>query len=146
LMLFFTGFSRIASTMAKKQIDNIENREHELKTMAGYVDQAIEILQSDRAIGEMGGLLHDNWMLKRQLAGGVSTPEIDAIYEAAREAGAIGGKLLGAGGGGFMILFAAPKNHAAIERRLGNLVRVKFDFDYTGSKIVVYEPAGLESR
>jgi len=146
LMLFFTGFSRIASTMAKKQIDNIDNRGAELTTMASYVDQAIDILQSDRSICEIGSLLHDNWMLKRQLAGGVSTPEIDAMYETARNAGAIGGKLLGAGGGGFMVLFVEPDKQPAVEQRLSEYVRVRFDFDVTGSKIVVYEPAGLESR
>ena len=91
-------------------------------------------------------MLHQSWRLKRELADNVTTPEIDEIYEAARDAGAVGGKLLGAGGGGFMLLFVEPDKQPAVTERLKNLVRVKFDVDEIGSKIVVYEPNGLENR
>ena len=115
--------------------------------MLSFVDEAVDILRSDdRPISEIGTLLHENWRLKRELADDVTTGEVDKIYEAARDAGAVGGKLLGAGGGGFMLLFVEPDKQAAVADRLSNLVRVDFGIDDVGSKIVVYEPAGLENR
>ena len=147
MLLFFTGLSRYASEIAKKQIENLDKRESQLRTMVGLVDEAIDVLQSDdRPIREIGELLHQSWRLKTELADNVTTPEIDEIYEAARDAGAVGGKLLGAGGGGFMLLFVEPDKQPAVAERLKNLVRVNFDVDEIGSKIVVYEPAGLENR
>ncbi len=147
LQLYFTGLSRNASDIAKKQIDNLDKREKQLRTMLSFVDEAVDILRSgDRPISEIGALLHENWRLKRELADDVSTGEVDKIYEAARDAGAVGGKLLGAGGGGFMLLFVEPDKQAAVADRLSNLVRVDFGIDDVGSKIVVYEPAGLENR
>lgn len=147
LMLYFTGFSRLAPEIAKKQIDNLDQRQQHIRTMVGFVDEGIDILQSEtRLISEVGELLHESWRLKRELADVVSTPEVDEIYQAARDAGAIGGKLLGAGGGGFMLLFVEPEKQAAVSDRLDGLVRVNFGPDETGSKIVVYEPDGLENR
>ncbi len=147
LLLYFTGFSRFASEIAKKQIDNIDRRERHLTTMVSFVDDAMAILQSDsRPVREIGTLLDESWRLKRELADAVTTPEVDDIYRAARDAGALGGKLLGAGGGGFMLLFVEPHRRAAVEERLGNLIRVNFGIDTIGSKIVVYEPDGLEHR
>ena len=84
-----------------------------------------------------------SWKYKRSLSDKVSTPEIDEIYQAAMQAGAIGGKILGAGGGGFMLLFAKPKKHAAIRERLKKLVHVGFDFDDFGSRVALYQPDGL---
>ncbi len=147
LQLYFTGFSRSASEIAKKQIDNIDRRQKHLETMKGLVDEALVVLQSDgRPLSEIGVLLHESWRLKRELADDITTPEIDSIYAAAREAGATGGKLLGAGGGGFMVLFVEPAKRAAVYERLSKLVRVGLGIDDVGSKIVVYEPAGLENR
>jgi D-glycero-alpha-D-manno-heptose-7-phosphate kinase len=147
LVLYFTGFSRFASEIAKKQIDNLDRREKHLIAMAGMVNEALEILRSSiRPIREIGELLHESWQLKRELADNVTTPEIDDIYQAARDAGAVGGKLLGAGGGGFMALFVEPGKQAAVDERLQKLVRVNVGIDDVGSKIVVYEPAGLENR
>ncbi len=146
LMLFFTGFSRFAPEIAKKQIDNIDQRQKHLETMVGFVDEALAVLKGeDKPIREVGELLHESWLLKRELADAVSTPEIDEIFVAARSAGAIGGKLLGAGGGGFMLLFVEPEKQAAVSEKLKDLVRVNFSIDEVGSKIVVYEPAGLEN-
>lgn len=147
LQLYFTGFSRFASEIAKKQIDNIEKRQKHLTTMKAAVDEALAVLQSkNRPLREIGELLHESWRLKRELADNVTTPEIDDIYDAARDAGAVGGKLLGAGGGGFMVLFVEPDEQPAVNERLKKLVRVGFGVDEVGSKIVVYEPAGLENR
>jgi D-glycero-alpha-D-manno-heptose-7-phosphate kinase len=144
LMLCFTGFSRIADQIAKSKIDNFKNREFELKYMHSMVDEAINILDSvNTPIEEFGKLLDKSWKYKRNLSRMVSSPEIDQIYSTALSAGAVGGKILGAGGGGFMLLFAKPENHATIRKRLENLVHVNFDFDTTGSKVVLYQPNGL---
>ena len=147
MLLYFTGFSRFATEIAKQQIDNFSQREQQLKTMGQFVDEALNVLQSEsRPITEIGELLHQSWLLKRELADAVSTPAIDGFYEEARKAGAIGGKLLGAGGGGFMLLFVEPEKQQAVKESMKNLVRVDFGIDEAGSKIVIYEPAGLENR
>ncbi len=143
-MLFFTSFSRIASEVAESKIANMKKRAEELRRMRKMVDQAIDILQDQRiAIEEFGDLLDQTWNYKRSLSDRVTTPEIDAIYNRARRAGAIGGKLLGAGGGGFMLLFARPEKQAAIREQLRDLIRVPFKFDHSGSRVVLYQPSGL---
>ena len=144
LMLCFTGLSRTASEVAKSQIENIDKREKELQFMKGLVDQAIDVLQSRTApIEEFGRLLHESWMYKRQLSDQVTNTEIDSIYETARAAGAIGGKLLGAGGGGFFLLFVPPERQEAVRSNLSRLIHVPFNFENTGSRVVLYQPSGL---
>jgi D-glycero-alpha-D-manno-heptose-7-phosphate kinase len=144
LMLFFTGFSRIASEIAKSKIDNLKSREKELKLMRAMVDEALSILQNtDEPIDSFGKLLHISWQYKRSLSDRVSTAEIDDIYQAAIDAGAVGGKILGAGGGGFLLIFARPERHAAIRNRLSKLIHVPFDFEDSGSRVVLYQPNGL---
>ncbi len=144
LMLCFTGFSRIADAIAKSKIDNIKKRKMELTCIGEMVDEAINILLNNNlSIIEFGKLLDLSWQYKRSLSDRVSTPEIDEIYEAAIQAGAIGGKILGAGGGGFMLLFASPDKHAAIRERLKRLVHVDFNFDNLGSRVALYQPNGL---
>ncbi len=144
LMLCFTGFSRIASEVADSQIKAMKQREKELKTMATMVDQAIAILQDSREpIESFGELLNTCWQYKRSLSNKVSTPEIDAIYQQALDAGAIGGKILGAGGGGFLLIFAKPEQQAVIRERLQHLIHVPFDFEDMGSRVVLYQPNGL---
>ena len=144
LMLCFTGLSRIASEVARSKIENMDKREKELKIMQGLVDQAISVLQSKMAsVEEFGKLLHENWTYKRQLSDKVSNSEIDEFYETARKMGAIGGKLLGAGGGGFFLLFARPEHHKAIREKFSRLVHVPFRFENAGSRVVLYQPTGL---
>ncbi len=144
MMLFFTGFSRYASDFAKDQLDNLKRRAAQLSTMRAMVDHAVDILRDERApIRELGKLLDESWRLKRELADSVSTGEIDAIYEAGRAAGAVGGKLLGAGGGGFILFIVEPDQREAVRERLKHLIHVSFDFDTEGSKIVLYQPNGL---
>jgi len=144
LMLCFTGFSRIADAIAKSKIDNLKNRETELKLMREMVYEATSILADSRvSIDEFGKLIDLSWKYKRSLSERVSTPEIDQIYDTAMRAGAIGGKILGAGGGGFMLLFAKPEKHAAIREALKELVHVSFNFDDSGSRVVLYQPNGL---
>lgn len=144
LMFYFTGFSRIASEIAKKQIENTSNKKKELKVMHEMVNEALSILASENTdIIEFGKLLHESWMLKRSLTDKISTSQIDEIYGAALSAGAIGGKLLGAGGGGFMIIFAKPEDQPDIEKRMAGLLRVPFEFESSGSQIIIYKPNGF---
>jgi D-glycero-alpha-D-manno-heptose-7-phosphate kinase len=144
LMLCFTGVSRFASDVAKSQIANLKTRQEELKRMHGLVDDGVAILQdASQPIEEFGCLLDATWQYKRSLSDKISSPEIDEIYGAAKAEGAIGGKILGAGGGGFLLLFARPEKHAAIRKRLSGLVHVPFGFDDSGSRVVLYQPSGL---
>lgn len=140
LMLFFTGFSRTASEIAAEQIRNTPRRKRELREMYGMVDEALGILTSEGDIREFGRLLDETWRLKRSLSSQITTRHIDAIYDAARGAGAIGGKLLGAGGGGFLLIFAEPELQAAVRASLGDLLHVPFRFEDLGSQIIVYQP------
>jgi len=143
LMLCFTGFSRIASEVAKSTIENIKTRETELTRMKAMVEDGIRVLQSTQTpIAEFGRLLHEGWTYKRSLSKQVSTPEIDAMYETAIRAGATGGKILGAGGGGFLLMFVPPQLQARVRERLGHLIHVPFRFETSGSRVVLYSPAG----
>ena len=144
MLLFFTGLSRYASDIAKDKIANFKNHFRELTQMKEMVNEGLSILQSNSdSINDLGKLLHESWELKRSLSTKVSTPQIDEIYKSGIESGAIGGKILGAGGGGFILFIAKPENHEKIRTRLKNLVHVSFKFNNTGSKIVVYEPNGF---
>jgi D-glycero-alpha-D-manno-heptose-7-phosphate kinase len=139
LMLFFTGFTRNASDIADEQISNTHSKNVELKTMAGMVDEGINILNDNiSGIKDFGKLLHEAWTLKKSLTDSITTSKIDEIYRAAQEAGAIGGKLLGAGGGGFMLFFATPEVQPTVKERLKNLLYVPFAFENLGTQIIVY--------
>ena len=145
MLLFFTGLSRFSSDIARDKVSNFTNRFQELTQIKEMVDEGMSILQSPSTpIMDLGKLMHESWKLKRSLSVKVSTPKIDEIYEAGIKAGATGGKVLGAGGGGFILFFAKPENHSKIRERLKNLVHVAFHFDDVGSKIVVYEPNGFK--
>lgn len=142
LMLFFTGFSRIAETIAKSQIENFASRSAHLKRMHCMVDEALEILQNtDANLDDFGRMLHETWTLKRGLSDKVSTTKLDEIYQAGLSGGALGGKLLGAGGGGFLLFYAPPEKHNNIRTALKDYIEVDFKFEHSGSKIVFYNPA-----
>lgn len=143
LMLVFTGFSRTAAEIAQSKIDNLESRAEEIRRMVRMVDEGLALLAGAHPLADFGALLHEAWMQKRKLSALVTTDEIDRIYAQAREAGAIGGKLLGAGGGGFMLLFVPPERQQAVRARLSRFVHVPFRFDASGSRIVLYQPSGL---
>ncbi|MFQ6334506.1 hypothetical protein [Methylophilus sp. 3sh_L] len=144
LMLFFTGLSRIASEVAESKIANLNQRELELNRMHQMVDEAIGILQNQhQSIEDFGHLLDQSWQLKRSLSDKVSNQEIDQLYAKAMQAGAIGGKLLGAGGGGFLLLFVKPELQAEVKSALAHLVHVPFKFENSGSRVVLYQPNGL---
>jgi len=144
LLLFFTRFSRTAETIASRKIENLLARRSQLYCMHKMAEQAMAILQNpSRPISEIGSLLRESWRLKKELAECVTTDAIDGMYAAALGAGALGGKLLGAGGGGFMLIFAEPHTHQAIRDALRGLIEVSFEIGSPGSRIVIYEPNGL---
>lgn len=141
LMLFFTGISRIASDIAGEQIKNTQKNEENLKKMDALVDKAYQILTTaDDNMSAFGELLNETWHLKKTLSRKITSSKIDEMYARARNAGAIGGKLLGAGGGGFMVFFVPLDNQEAVKRELKEYLYIPFNFDFTGSKIVIYEP------
>lgn len=140
LMMFFTGFSRIASEIASTQIKKTPDRYAELSQMYQLVDDALQILLSGTDLTEFGKLLHETWMLKRSLTEKISNTSIDDIYTAACKAGAIGGKLLGAGGGGCMLFFVPPELQNRLLAALKDLLLVPFTFERQGSQIIYFDP------
>lgn len=143
LMLFFTGISRSASEIAAEQVRRTKEKILELSTMYQMVEEGLAILKGAKKLEDFGQLIHENWKLKKSLTNKISNSFIDDLYEEACRAGAIGGKLLGAGGGGFFLIFARPENQSKIKQRLSKLLHVPFRFENFGSQIIFYEPDGL---
>jgi D-glycero-alpha-D-manno-heptose-7-phosphate kinase len=139
LLLIYTGLSRTASEIAAEQVSTMRQKEAELRTMRSMVEEGQSILVSRGALQDFGRLLHDSWELKRTLSSKIAPALINEVYDCARKAGATGGKLLGAGGGGFMLLFVEPERRAAVVRALGKLLVVPFQFERGGTQIVLYE-------
>ena len=139
LMLIYTGLSRTASDIAGEQIKATRSKERELGEMRQMVEEGIRILQGSNGLEEFGRLLNESWKLKRSLTHRVSTPMIDEIYETALRQGATGGKLLGAGGGGFVLLFVPPENQEAVRQGLNGLLQVPVEFESDGSRIIFYD-------
>lgn len=141
-LLFFTGVSRTASDIAAEQTQNTASgdKDTQLHRMREMVNEAVAILTCGVDISLFGELLHESWELKRSLASNISPQFVDDIYECGRKAGAIGGKLLGAGGGGFMLFFARPENHNAIREALKDLLWVPLKFENSGSQIIFNDP------
>ncbi|MDP1852699.1 MAG: kinase [Candidatus Omnitrophota bacterium] len=141
LMLFFTGFSRTASEIAEEQIKNIPHKIKELKTMYAMVNEALNILNHEqKPLENFGKLLHETWLIKKTLSKNITNSKIDEIYLRARKAGAIGGKILGAGGGGFMLLYVKRELQSRVKQKLKGLIHVPFRFDELGSQIIYYRP------
>ena len=139
LMLVFTGLSRTSSEVASEQIRETPNHRAELSEMCDMVHQARYILTSNTDIREFGKLLNRSWQIKRQLSSAISNSHIDGLYEMALASGADGGKVLGAGGGGFMLFFVRPELQAQVKESL-NLLTVPFRFEKGGSQVIFYEP------
>jgi D-glycero-alpha-D-manno-heptose-7-phosphate kinase len=141
MALYFTGFSRTASEIATEQLKTTPHKKKELSMMLQLVNEAEAILVNPRSsLHEFGKLLHESWQLKRTLTQKISNATLDEIYEAGLSAGALGGKLLGAGGGGFMLFYVPPEKQRALRERLKNLLCVPFAFSNRGSHVVVCEP------
>lgn len=138
LLMFFTGFTRISSEIQKKNLS--EGRKiAQLKSMLALVDDAEKVLETKTAdLDDFGRLLDETWKLKRETGGAVSTDYIDELYRAGINAGALGGKLLGAGGGGFLVFYARKENHKKIISAFKNLLKIPFSFEEGGTRIVYY--------
>ena len=139
LVLVFTGISRMASVAAGDKIKNIPNNTDYLSQMKNLVDDAYKIITSpNKNLCEFGELLNETWKLKKKLSNEVSNSQIEELYDMIIKNGGIGGKLCGAGGGGFMLFFVEPENKTKVIEALENYLHVPFHFDYDGSKIIVY--------
>jgi len=144
LMLVFTGISRNAPAIAETVVRNLKQKTADMLALQQMVDQAISVLSDTSAdLVEFGKLLKEGWTLKRSLSDLVSNSIVDDLMQAAMSAGAIGGKLLGAGGGGFVLLFVRPEDRARVQDALRKLINVPFKFEMAGSRIVLYQPDGL---
>ena len=140
LMFFFTGLSRNASDVAAEQIKNTHKKTAELEAMLKMTEEALKILNKNDSLDDFGKLLDENWKFKKSLSSQISTDYIDDIYNAGMEAGALGGKLLGAGGGGFILFFVRPEQQERVREKLKKLLYVPVRFENLGSQIIYYAP------
>ncbi len=139
VMLFFTGLARTASQVAEEQIRQIPVRKDNLRQMMQLVGEATSILQAkEERLDDFGRLLHEQWLIKQGMSSKISNGDIDAIYEVGIKAGALGGKLLGAGGGGFMLFLVRPEQQERVREALKHLLYVPVRFDHLGSQIIYY--------
>jgi D-glycero-alpha-D-manno-heptose-7-phosphate kinase len=136
LFIVFTGIRRKASEVVAAQLQKVGDNRAVLQRMRLMVDEGWDILTSGRPLSAFGELLHEAWMAKRSLDGGVSKAEIDALYDAGLHAGALGGKLLGAGGGGFLLFFAPPERHPALRAAFRELQTLEVKINAPGSQII----------
>lgn len=137
LIMFFTGVTRDSTTIHRQQEKNTIAKIDFLRRMKILSEEVRECLMNNN-VDKIGKILHENWILKKQLADGISDPMIDALYEKGIKAGALGGKILGAGGGGFLLFYSHEENHDAIREAL-KLRELQFRFEQSGSKIIFIE-------
>lgn len=143
LMLFFTGFSRFSAEVQTSTVQAIPDKRRQLMEMAKLAAEAEKILTSKMALSEFGRLLDWTWRLKRSITSRISTSHIDLLYDNALRAGALGGKLLGAGGGGFLLFYVEPERQERVKEALDGLMHVPFHFENKGSNIIYFEPEEL---
>lgn len=146
LMLYFTGFSRFSSDIQKTTQKALADKEKQLLEMLELVDEAEKILTSKTELAEFGRLLDYTWKLKRGISSGISTDSIDRLYEKGIEAGALGGKLLGAGGGGFLLFYVEEDKQEAVHKAMEELLYVPFEFENSGTRVIHYTPELYEKR
>ena len=141
LMMFFTGFTRFSSEIQKANKLDDENKTKQLKQMLTLVDEAESILtDQSKDLDDFGRLLDVTWKLKRQTGKSVSTSNIDNLYDKGIYAGALGGKLLGAGGGGFLVFYVTPEKQAAVKEAMEDLLYIPFKFEDSGTQVIYYGP------
>lgn len=140
LMLFYTGIKRTASTVAQTYTQDIDGKEAQLRALSDLVKDGLAILGGGQDMAQFGKMLHQAWRTKRSLSAKVSNPYIEAIYDGAMAAGALGGKLIGAGGGGFILFFVQPGDQDRVRQRLHQLIHVPFSFETHGSQIIFFDP------
>jgi D-glycero-alpha-D-manno-heptose-7-phosphate kinase len=138
-MLFYSGIRRTASDIADDLVKHIQEKERQLRLTRQLVDASIAVLNSREDIRRFGELLDDAWRIKRELSDKISNRVVDDLYEAAKSAGAVGGKLTGAGGGGFLLLFVPPALQGKVQERFRSLIQVPFRFEHSGSQIIFFE-------
>lgn len=146
VMLFYTGIKRTASDVAGTYANDVAPRRRQFRILLDLVKEGLSILSSKHDLCEFGELLHEAWSIKRSLSQSVSNNFVDDIYQDARSAGAVGGKLLGAGGGGFMMFFAPPECQDAIREKLASLIYVPCNFEFFGSQIIFLDQEQDYSR
>ena len=147
LLLYFTGFTRFSSDIQKVNHVAAQEKCMQLKEMLSLVDVAEKILTNDHSnLDDFGRLLDQTWKLKRQTGSKVSTDDIDVLYQKAIDAGALGGKLLGAGGGGFLIFYVRPETLEAVKKAMQNLLYVPFEFENGGTSVIYYTPESYEPK
>ena len=145
LMMFFTGFTRLSSDVQKVNASDKRDKTPQLKEMLSLVDKAENILEDKYAdLDEFGRLLDYTWRLKRQTGSAITTNSIDALYAKGLAAGALGGKLLGAGGGGFLIFYVQPEYRASVMDAMQDLLYVPFEFENGGTRVIYYSPEMYE--
>ncbi len=141
LLLFFTGFSRFSSEIQKSTEAAIKDKTAQLREMLALVNEAQEVLVNDKSdLDDFGRLLDTTWRLKRQTGAKISTGSIDELYEKGIKAGALGGKLLGAGGGGFLVFYVQPEKRQAVLAAMRDLLHVPFAFENGGTQVLYYAP------
>lgn len=141
LMMYFTGFTRFSSEIQKANAAGREDKTAQLKEMLSMVDEAEKILTDKEAsLDEFGRMLDYTWKLKRQTGAAVSTNSIDALYAVGMKAGALGGKLLGAGGGGFLIFYVQPDKQEAVRKAMKDQMHIPFAFEDGGTRVIHYTP------
>ena len=140
LMMIYTGISRTASEVAKSQIESIPDKTAVMQEIQAMVPEAVKILSGTGDLNDFGRLLHESWLLKKSISEKISTSVVDEMYEKAIQAGALGGKLLGAGGGGFMVFFVEPGLHQRVLDALDEFLLVPFELENAGAHIAFYEP------
>jgi D-glycero-alpha-D-manno-heptose-7-phosphate kinase len=140
LMLFYTGIKRTAADVAESYVGDIESRRRQLRIMKDLLEESISVLNTGRDLKEFGQLLSEGWQLKRSLSTVVSNSMVDRIYNEAISAGALGGKLTGAGGGGFLLLFVPHEHQNRVKEILSGLIYVPFKFESMGSQIIFFDP------
>lgn len=143
LMLFYTGISRYASEIVKEQLSSMNSNYQKMLFLSSLVREGVSILQSSHSLDSFGELLNESWAYKKSLASNISSNYIDQMYEAAKKNGAIGGKILGAGGGGFMLLYANKKYHNKIKEALKTNICIPFNFENKGSRIMFNAEANV---
>lgn len=139
LMLFYTGIKRTAAQVAGSYVPDLEKKRRNLRMLRDMVEEALEILCGECPIEAFGELLHESWLAKRSLSERISCAEIDQAYDAARQEGATGGKITGAGGGGFLLLFVPLEYQARVRDRLSHLLHVPFDLENAGTQVIFYD-------
>jgi len=146
LLLIYTGLSRHASEIAAEQVSTMGSKTAEMKAMHAMVDDGEKILAGNGTLRDFGRLLDEGWQRKRSLSSKIAPTMVNEMYDAARKAGADGGKLLGAGGGGFMLIFVEPGKRTAVLRAMEKLLPVPFKFERGGTQLVLYEAEQQDGR